>query len=148
MNLNESRVAPKETTSSRLLLENDVRQIPRLAAFVESAAEAAALDASATMGVTLALEEAVTNIMMYAYSEGVKGDIVVESSISGGNLTFVVSDSGKPFDPTAAAEADITLGVEERNIGGLGIHLVRKLMDGVVYKRAGGKNILTLTKKI
>jgi sigma-B regulation protein RsbU (phosphoserine phosphatase) len=63
-------------------------------------------------------------------------------------IDFEVSDSGKPFDPTAVPEVDITLGAEERKIGGLGIHLARKIMDVISYERKNNKNILTLTKKL
>jgi sigma-B regulation protein RsbU (phosphoserine phosphatase) len=59
---------------------------------------------------------------------------------------FIISDRGVPFDPTAKAEADTTLSVEERPIGGLGIHLVRQIMDSVNYEYVGGMNILTLRK--
>ena len=63
-------------------------------------------------------------------------------------LKFSIIDSGTPFDPTAKEEVDTTLAAEERSIGGLGIHLVRQLMDSINYERVGGKNILTLRKKI
>ena len=63
-------------------------------------------------------------------------------------LEFTLTDSGKPFDPTAAPEADTSLGVQERPIGGLGIFLVRKIMDTVAYRRTNGKNILTMIKHI
>ena len=130
-----------------LTLHNDIREIPQLSAFVESMAEEASLDMGVTMCLNLALEEAVTNVMMYAYPEGTVGRVVVEASLEEGCLVFVLRDSGKPFDPTAAPEADITLGVEERPIGGLGIFLVRQIMDSVRYVREGDENVLILTKK-
>ena len=64
------------------------------------------------------------------------------------SLVFILSDSGKPFDPTAAPSADISLNVEERPIGGLGIYMVMNIMDKVVYRRDNDRNILTMTKKI
>jgi sigma-B regulation protein RsbU (phosphoserine phosphatase) len=63
-------------------------------------------------------------------------------------LKFTIVDSGSPFDPTAQEEADTSLSVEDRPIGGLGIHLVRQLMDSINYERTEGKNILTLRKKL
>ena len=63
-------------------------------------------------------------------------------------LKFVISDSGTPFDPTAKAEVDTTLSAEERGIGGLGIHLIRQIMDTINYERVDGKNVLTLRKKL
>lgn len=130
-----------------LTLHNDIREIPQLSAFVESVCEEASLDMGVTMSLNLALEEAVSNVMMYAYPEGTVGRVVVEASLEEGCLVFVLRDSGKPFDPTAAPEADITLGVEERPIGGLGIFLVRQIMDSVRYVREGDENVLILTKK-
>ena len=63
-------------------------------------------------------------------------------------LTFVISDSGKPFDPTTKGDVDTTLPAEERSIGGLGIHLVKQLMDNIQYEYKDGHNVLTLKKKI
>ena len=63
-------------------------------------------------------------------------------------LKFVISDSGKPFDPTAKGKVDITLSAEDRPIGGLGIHLVREIMDSVNYEYSDGKNVLTLRKSL
>jgi sigma-B regulation protein RsbU (phosphoserine phosphatase) len=86
---------------------------------------------------------------MYAYPEGMDGQVDIEAKLVGDNsLVFVLSDSGKAFDPTATAEVNVSAGVDERRIGGLGIHLVRSVMDSVRYQRKGGKNILTMTKNI
>ena len=72
----------------------------------------------------------------------------IEAILGRETLRFIISDSGKPFDPTAAPEADVTLGVEDRPIGGLGIYLVRNIMDVVSYERTDGKNILSMTKRL
>jgi len=74
--------------------------------------------------------------------------VEVIAKTSDDSLTLVIEDRGTPFDPTAKADADTTLEAEERPIGGLGIHLVRQLMDSISYKRSDdGRNILTITKK-
>ena len=65
-----------------------------------------------------------------------------------GSIVFVLTDTGKEFDPTAAPEADITLSAEDRPIGGLGIFLIRQIMNEVKYERIEGKNVLTLGKKL
>lgn len=134
--------------SRSIVLHNDVRDVPQLAAFIESISESIGLDMSATMNINLAMEEAVVNVMKYAYPEGTHGDILVEANSSGNELTFAISDSGIPFDPTKNATPDTTLDAEERPIGGLGIHLVRNLMDSVEYNYIDNKNVLTLKKKI
>ena len=100
------------------------------------------------MKLNLAIEEAVVNVMNYAYPQGTVGDINIEAQADDEQLAFIISDSGSPFDPTAQQEADITLSAEERPIGGLGIHLVRQIMDDVAYERKDNYNILTLRKKL
>ena len=115
---------------------------------VEAVAEMANLDVGMTMSLNLALEEAVSNVIMYAYPQGSDGLVDIEAVITEDRLKFIISDSGQPFDPTAAPEADITLDVEDRPIGGLGIFLVRNIMDEVHYERADGKNLFTMIKKL
>jgi len=131
-----------------IVLSNDVDDVPHLAAFVDEVCEAVGFDMSTTMSINLALEEAVVNVMNYAYPQGTKGDVNVEAEANDKRLKFVITDSGTPFDPTAKAEVDTTLSAEERPIGGLGIHLVRQIMDSINYERIDGKNILTLRKKL
>ena len=135
-------------TERHLLLQNDIRQIPQLADFVETIAQESNLDQSMAMTLNLALEEAVTNVIMYAYPKGSQGLVDLEAIVRKDSLVFILSDSGKPFDPTAAPSADISLNVEERPIGGLGIYMVMNIMDKVVYRRDNDRNILTMTKKI
>ena len=131
-----------------LILHNEIQQIPQLASFLETIAEEKNISQALTMSLNLALEEAVTNVILYAYPEGTDGLVDIEAVLRDDSLEFILSDSGKPFDPTAAPEADITLGVEERQIGGLGIYLVKQIMDSVTYKRENGRNILHMIKKI
>ena len=143
--LNDS---PMEKKERHLILHNDIQQIPQLADFVETVGQLASLGSSLTMSLNLALEEAVTNVILYAYPEGSDGLVDIEAIVHKDSLTFIISDSGKAFDPTAAPEADITLDVEDRPIGGLGIFLVRNIMDSVHYERVDGKNILTMSKNL
>ena len=98
------------------------------------------------MSLNLAMEEAVVNVISYAYPMGEEGEIVVEAKINSKRLKFVITDKGMPFDITKREEADVTLPADERPIGGLGIFLVRHIMDSVNYERVGDKNILSLRK--
>jgi sigma-B regulation protein RsbU (phosphoserine phosphatase) len=132
----------------KLVLPNDIVTIPQLNEFIDTVAEEVGLDMSLTMSLNLALEEAVVNVMDYAYPEGQKGDVDIEVTADQQWLTFVISDTGIAFDPTTKEDADTTLSAEERPIGGLGIFLVRQLMDDINYKREGNKNVLTLRKKL
>ena len=101
-----------------------------------------------TMKLNLALEEAVVNVMNYAYPQGTVGDINIEAKGDDNLLEFIISDTGTPFNPTAQAGVDTALSAEERPIGGLGIHLVRQIMDSVSYERIDNRNVLTLRKNI
>ena len=139
----------KEETDNKVLkitFDNDISQIPKLEGFIEEIREATGIDAGLAMSLNLALEEAVTNVMMYAYPEGAHGSVNLKAILKEECVEFVLWDKGIPFDPTAAPEADTTLGVEERAIGGLGIHLVRNIMDGISYENKNGMNILTMIK--
>ena len=131
-----------------LTLPNDVETIPQLNEFIDTVAEAIGLDMSLTMSLNLAIEEAVVNVMDYAYPPGEKGDVTIDVCASDEWLQFVISDAGTPFDPTQKKEADTTLSVDERPIGGLGIFLVRQLMDTIHYQYVDGKNVLTLKKQL
>ena len=131
-----------------LTLTNDLSRIPRLNSFIDEVCEANGFDKPTTMQLNLAIEEAVVNVMNYAYPEGTKGDITIEASSDGKEMKFSITDTGKPFDPTAKPEVDITLSAEDRAIGGLGIHLIRQITDRINYERTSGHNILTLIKKL
>ena len=136
------------TSKHSLTLPNDIETIPQLNEFIDTVAEEIGLDMSLTMSLNLAIEEAVVNVMEYAYPEGEQGNVDIEVIADDKWLTFIISDNGIPFDPTTQEDADTTLSAEERPIGGLGIFLVRQLMDSINYQRKDGKNILTLSKKM
>lgn len=130
-----------------LSLKNDLKQVPELNRFVDGVMGKLPVDAPTVSKVKLAVEEAVVNAMNYAYPVGITGNIAVEAHYNQDVVKFVIIDSGKSFDPTKAAAVDTTLSAEDRPIGGLGIFLVRELMDSINYERVGGNNILTLTKR-
>ncbi len=131
-----------------ITLPNDIHTLPRLNTLVDQVCQQAKFDETLTMQMNLAIEEAVVNVMNYAYPQGVMGEVNIMATINDKRLKFIITDSGVPFDPTAKAETDTTLSAEERPIGGLGIFLVRQLMDSVNYERVDEQNILTLRKKL
>ena len=131
-----------------IVLPNDVKVVPQLTDFVSAACEAVGFDEMTTMQMNVAIEEAVVNVMNYAYPQGERGDVTVKVASNGMRLKFTIIDSGKAFDPTSQEDVDTTLPAEERPIGGLGIHLVRKIMDSISYKRLNGLNVLTLRKNL
>lgn len=131
-----------------LTLENEIGQISRLSKFISNIATSRGLDEDLAMNINLAMEEAVTNSIMYAYPEGTRGEIEVDARVDDDTIEFTIADCGMEFDPTARPEPDINAGAEERPIGGLGIFLVKNIMDSVSYIREKDTNILRLIKKL
>jgi phosphoserine phosphatase RsbU/P len=96
----------------------------------------------------LALGEILTNIISYGYTDSGEHEIAVRLSIEPGEMRVDIEDDGKPFNPLEAPEVDTTSPLEERAVGGLGVHLVRKLTDGLEYRRHEGKNLLVMKKHL
>ena len=143
-----SPVAHQLLLDKELTLQNDVREVKTLNAFVKQVMAELDIEKSLAKKIQLAVEEAVVNVIDYAYPTGVIGEITLKVFADCQWMSFVIIDSGVAFDPTERKKADITLSAEDRPIGGLGILLLRELMDSINYERTGGKNILTLKKQI
>ena len=131
-----------------IILANDIAEISRLAQFVDEVGEEFSLAPDITSNLNLVLEEAVVNVINYAYPKEEHQHIYLSAKLHEDSIVLVLTDTGKEFDPTMAPEADITLSAEERPIGGLGIFLIRQIMNEVKYERIEGKNVLTLEKKL
>ena len=116
--------------------------------FLDEIAEELNLDMELHMNLNLVLEEMVSNVIFYAYPEGKSADIELVAESHGKELTFVLTDRGKEFDPTAKEDADPDINPMERDIGGMGIYIVKNIMNEVSYQRLEGKNLLTMTKEI
>jgi len=131
-----------------LSLRNDQAEIARLAALVAEFGVRHRLPASVVLHVNLALDEAISNIIAHAHDDPGAHDIAVRIALADGALSAELSDDGREFDPRAAPPPDLDASLDERRIGGLGIHLVRRLMDEVHYRREGGRNHLSFAKRI
>lgn len=131
-----------------IILANDIAEISKLNQFIEEIGEEFSLAPDLVFNLTLVMEEAVVNVINYAYPKEDHEKIYVSARLHEGSIIMVIADNGKEFDPTLAPEADITLSAEERPIGGLGIFLIRNIMNEVKYERIEGRNILTLEKKL
>lgn len=129
-----------------LKIKNEIAEIERLNFFVDELGEAFELDSALTMSLNLVLEEAVSNIILYAYPHPMGDEISINAEKTDKLLVFTITDSGEEFDPTAVPEADISLSAEERPIGGLGIYLIKKIMNEIEYQRIEGNNVFTLKK--
>ncbi|MBR5086655.1 MAG: SpoIIE family protein phosphatase [Muribaculaceae bacterium] len=130
-----------------LTVENDLSHISQVNDFVTAFCDKLNLDKSTATNMRLAIEEAVVNVINYAYPKGEKGDINIIASATCDTIKWVITDNGVAFAPTDAPDVDTSLSAEDRQIGGLGIFLVRQLMDTINYERINHKNVLTLKKK-
>lgn len=139
-----------------LVISNEVEELGRVKPLLREYCVCMGCDRRLMRNILLAVEEAVVNVISYAYQKGEMGqieiDIHAEPSADGqrrGSITVVISDRGMPFDPLARTGIDVEKAVEDRQTGGLGIYLYQQLMDSVFYQRTGdGRNVLTLTKEI
>ena len=131
-----------------ILLNNNIQEVPVLTVFIDGICNDMHFDTLTASRVHLAIEEAVVNVMNYAYPEGTHGDIHLEVKADDEAIVFTLRDSGVAFDSTAVPEVDVESHVEHRTVGGLGIHLIRTYMDDLIYRRVDGQNELTMIKKL
>lgn len=139
-----------------LSITNEIEELQRVKSLLREYCDCLGCGRKLTRKILLAVEEAVANIINYAYPRGVLGQISIDiqgTPASGGDqkgdLTISITDSGDSFDPTARQQVDVEQTIGERQVGGLGIYLYQQLMDSVVYERTDdGRNILIMTKEI
>jgi serine/threonine-protein kinase RsbW len=122
-------------------------QIPIVTKFVEEVMIIAGFEMQEILAVQLAVEEACTNIALYAYP-GKDGGIRIFACVTDDRLELTIEDEGVPFDPTAYRKIQPQVSAEDRPIGGLGIYLVQSYMDRISYKFKNGKNTLKLVKNM
>lgn len=134
---------------NEMKIEAAVDNLGPVQAFIEERLEAADCPMKTQMQIGVAVEEIFVNIAMYAYAPGT-GEAIVEVELSDdpAAVTIVFKDRGTPYDPLARLDPDITSSAEDREIGGLGVFMTKKLMDEVLYEYKDGQNILTLKKKL
>jgi serine/threonine-protein kinase RsbW len=126
-------------------LRNDLSEIERVHRQVEEHAGEWSLSDSALNAINVSLDEILTNIISYGYDDERDHVIAVSLALADdGTLTIEVDDDGKPFNPLEMPEPDTSAAIDDRPIGGLGIHLVLRLMDDVRYRRENDRNLLTL----
>ena len=129
-----------------ICIKNKVSELEKVAQFVEEIGEELGLSMELQMNLNLVMEEMVTNVIFYAYPQDEEADIELLAKSDGKELTFVLSDQGKEFDPTAKEDTDLDVNPAERELGGMGIFIVKNIMNKVTYQRLEGKNLLTMTK--
>lgn len=133
--------------SLKLQIENNISELSRLTTLLEQLAKEWKIPQEVSFQINLALEEMVTNVINYGYEDKGSHTITLSFILHGRVIIIQIEDDGRAFNPLTAPEPDTTGSVEKRKIGGLGIHLVKKLMDTVTYARKNENNILTIQKK-
>lgn len=126
----------------------DVKEIERLNRLVRKFGELHEVPSRTLYAVNLALDELVTNAVLYGFDNASGRELAVHVEVYEGEVRASVTDDGREFNPLEQAPPDLNAPLDERALGGLGIHLVRNLMDRVEYARLGGKNVLTVRKRI
>ena len=134
--------------SITIRLPVDLKEIERLNRIVRQFGDLHEVPSRALYAVNLALDEIVTNIVLHGFKDGSGEEFEVRLAVEAGRFAGEVEDGGQAFNPLDAPTPDLTAPLEERALGGLGIHLVRNLMDKVDYRRDGAKNVLTILKRI
>ena len=128
-------------------ISNQLSELDRLHQTLADFCRRRGLAVEVARDLNLAVEEIVTNIITHGYADDREHRIGVHLNLEPGEVRIDVEDDAPPFNPLEAREVDTTTPLRDRPIGGLGIHLVRKVTDGLEYKRLSGKNIFTLKKK-
>jgi anti-sigma regulatory factor (Ser/Thr protein kinase) len=131
-----------------IILTNQPGEAQRLFKALEEFAAEHDLPAKAVQAADLALEEHVTNVLNHGYTDTAPHEICVRLSCIDRLFAIEVKDDGRPFNPLEQPEVDTTIPLEERPMGGLGIHLMRKFMDSLEYRRVGEHNLLRMTKRL
>ncbi len=129
-------------------LKNDLDDLDRLHSFVDSFGRVHKLQKKTIFETNLVLEEIFTNIVSYGHGDDSLHQVQFSFQCNKDSLTIQIEDDGVPFNLLEAKAVDVDTDLEQRAVGGLGIHLIRKLMDKVTYQRVGAKNVVTLQKQI
>ena len=130
-----------------LTLKNRAEEKPRLSQAFKAFATASKIPAKAALAIDLSLEELITNIISYAYDDTAEHTITVRFELLPSAVQIKIEDDGRPFNPVTHPSPAIDLALDDKPIGGLGIHMARRSMDSMEHQRVNGRNRLTLVKK-
>ena len=134
-------------TAFSLKITSDINHIPEVSEKLEGTMQAGGVSGEEILDTQLAVEEAITNVIVHGYNNPA-GEIEISCRVADGRVVVRITDSAIPFNPLTLPDPDLDAQVSERRIGGLGIYLLRQVMDDIGYQYEDGKNILTLTKNI
>ncbi|GMV40056.1 MAG: hypothetical protein AMXMBFR64_17720 [Myxococcales bacterium] len=137
----------EEVRAVRIEVRNDLRDVRRAREAICARCAAWGASGAVCHAVGLASDELLANVVTHAWPGG-DHVALVDLQTDGEMLTLVISDDGRPFDPTGVPRPDLAAPLEARPVGGLGVHLVRELMDRFTYERRDGRNVVTLAKAL
>lgn len=138
----------KDPPPSVIRLRNQLEELNRLHPFVAQFCSAGGMPADDAFALSLALDELVTNVIMHGYADRAEHEIQVALSLAGNNVVVEMEDDARPFDPTQPTVVDLAADLQHRQIGGLGLHFVRRAMDEMTYRRTDLHNQLRMRKRI
>ena len=131
-----------------ITIGNKPAELRRVAAFVDELGDEFALDGELLMNLNLVLEQMVSNIIKYAYPQPTDDAIELRAESDGKEIVLTLADHGVAFDPTKRGDLNTDVNPAEREIGGMGIFLVKNIMNRVTYQRLDGKNLVTMVKEV
>lgn len=131
-----------------ITIRNQIEQLTAIADALENISREWDIPSSISLSLNLVLEELVTNIIFYGYSDTNEHTILIRLSYREGLIQMTIEDDAMAFNPLSSAKPDINSPIGERKIGGLGIHFVRNIMDEISYERSGNRNIVKMSKRV
>lgn len=134
--------------SKHFVIENQIGELTAMAEKIKQLAREWELPQALAVNIDLVIEEALSNIIFYAFTDNTKHQIHVSISLNQQMLTIKITDDGIAFNPLSEKQPDISLPAEQRPVGGLGIFLISQIMDKMHYTRYKNQNVLTLNKSI
>ena len=132
----------------KIVVKNKVSEIERLSRVVADFCAAHGLSAAVEADVNLALDEVLANVILHGFTDSVEHEIIVRLGLEPGCVSMEVEDDGRHFNPLDAPAPDLTSPIIDRPIGGLGIYLVKSIMDELDYRRREGRNCLFMKKRV
>lgn len=136
------------THNISLRIKNNLMELERVSAALDHFRNQHGLSREVLFAVNLSIEEMITNIVSYGYDDSAEHEILIACILEDNQLTIRIEDDGKPFNPTAVPEPDLESSLMDRKVGGLGVHLAKKMMDKVEYRREENRNILEMGKHL
>ena len=127
-------------------IENDLSEIAKVDEKLDDFAEQFGVPPAVTAAFHIIFDDLLNNVISYGFNDEQRHFIDIRLELTANNLTVSIADDGVPFNPLAESAPDTTLSIEDRPIGGMGIHLVINMVDNISYQRTADKNVLTLTK--